>query len=104
MEGRWPGLEQWQEPRSMGLGWMPQTQVPSVSTTIAPATSKSNYPLSLVLCQMLLNQSSSEQLLLPSSVLVPPCSLPRAGGNFCMVASVLGDGAPPPTRPHCAIL
>lgn len=61
----------------MGLG-----QVPSVSTTIAPATSKSNYPLSLVLCQMLLSQSSSEQLLLPSSVLVPPCSAAKGRRQF----------------------
>lgn len=74
MEGRRPGLEQWQEPRGMGLGRMPQTQVLSVSTAIVPATSKRNYPLSLVLCQLLLSQVSRRTIALSSSVLVPLCS------------------------------
>lgn len=43
----------------MSVGRMPQTQVLSVSTAIAPATRKRNYPLSLVLCQLLLSSRGS---------------------------------------------
>lgn len=37
MEGRWPGLEEWQGTRGMDLG-LPQTQAVGVGTTAAPAT------------------------------------------------------------------
>lgn len=102
MEGRWPGLN---SGRNQGVwAWGGCHRHTQVSSPVAPAISKNNYPSSLVLCQALLSQSSREQLLCQAHFLFHQALLPRAGGKVCMVESVLGDGASPPTRPHCAIL
>lgn len=83
----------------MGLGRMPQTQVLSVSTIIAPATNKRSYPLSLILCQLFLSQSSRGTIALPSSALVPLCSAAKRRRQVLNGGICRGDGAPPPTRP-----